>query len=72
VRINIFHHANNGCIHLICRLAQRDAARARFEAKRRTDKDARVNERSERAEQIKEKDKKTMEMFKQLAKERFG
>jgi hypothetical protein len=54
------------------RLAQRDAARARFDAKRRPERDARLVERNERAEQIKEKDQKTMEMFKQLAKERFG
>ncbi|KAF8579250.1 hypothetical protein K439DRAFT_1648531 [Ramaria rubella] len=54
------------------RIAQRDAARARFETKKRGDRDSRLNERNERAEQIKEKDRKTMEMFKQLAKERFG
>lgn len=54
------------------RVAQRDAARSRFEAKRRLDQDARAQGRNERAEQIKEKEKKTMEMFKQMAKERFG
>ncbi|KAF8515812.1 hypothetical protein BU17DRAFT_93227 [Hysterangium stoloniferum] len=54
------------------RLAQRDAARARFEAKKRLNQDSRAQERNERAEQIKEKEKKTMEMFKQMAKERFG
>jgi len=54
------------------RIAQRDAARARFEAKKRESRGSRVNERIERTEQIKEKDRKTMEMFKQMAKERFG
>lgn len=54
------------------RIAQRDAARARFEAKKRETQGSRVSERNERTEQIKEKDRKTMEMFKQMAKERFG
>jgi len=54
------------------RLAQRDAARARFEAKKRSERDAKEQERNERVEQMKEKERKTMEMFKQMAKERFG
>lgn len=54
------------------RLAQRDAARARFEAKTREERGARTQERSERVEQIKERDRKTMEMFRQMAKERYG
>ncbi|KIJ39935.1 hypothetical protein M422DRAFT_32535 [Sphaerobolus stellatus SS14] len=51
-------------------IARRDAARARWDAKKKTD--PREQDRNERAEQLREKDRKTMEMFKQMAKERFG
>ncbi|KAG1783341.1 hypothetical protein EV702DRAFT_1061391 [Suillus placidus] len=53
-------------------IARRDAARKRFEEKRtagREDKTAGVRER---AVALKEKDKATMDMFQQLAKQRFG
>ncbi|GJJ13105.1 hypothetical protein Clacol_007355 [Clathrus columnatus] len=54
------------------RLAQRDAARVRFEAKKKEGYEMRLQERNERVEQIKERDRKTMEMFQQMAKERYG
>lgn len=54
------------------RLAQREAARKRFDEKRNIDRDARDLAGRERAEALKEKDKATMDMFKALAKERFG
>ena len=53
-------------------IARRDAARKRFEEKRaaaREDKGATVRER---AVAMREKDKATMDMFQQLAKQRFG
>lgn len=53
-------------------IARRDAARKRFEEKRaagREDKTAGVRER---AAALREKDKATMDMFQQLAKQRFG
>ncbi|KAG9308969.1 hypothetical protein JVU11DRAFT_11271 [Chiua virens] len=53
-------------------IARRDAARKRFEEKRfaaREDKGATVRER---ADAMREKEKATMDMFQQLAKQRFG
>jgi len=52
------------------RIARRDAARKRFEEKRNVGKDD-VAMR-ERATAIREKDKATMDMFQQIAKQRFG
>jgi hypothetical protein len=54
------------------RLAQRDAARKRFEEKRSGDKDAKEQASRDRAAALKQKDQATMDMFKALAKERFG
>jgi len=54
------------------RVAQRDAARKRFDDKRanmRDDKDATIRERQQK---LREKNDATMDMFKALAKERFG
>ena len=59
-------------INLFGRMAQRDAARKRFDEKRNIDREAREQAGRERAGALKEKDKATMEMFKALAKERFG
>ena len=53
-------------------IARRDAARRRFEEKRgftREDKEAAGRER---ANALREKEKATMDMFQQLAKQRFG
>ncbi|KIM31699.1 hypothetical protein M408DRAFT_317970 [Serendipita vermifera MAFF 305830] len=54
------------------RLAQRDAAKKRFEEKRNHDRESREQANRERVDALKQKDKATMEMFKALAKERFG
>jgi len=58
------------------RIAQRDAARERAEARRQAARDERVGAgpggANERLNAIREKDKQTMEMFKNLAKQRFG
>jgi len=50
------------------RIARRDAARARFEQKREAGRD----DRMERAAAIREKDKATMDMFMQMAKQKYG
>ncbi|KAI0640188.1 hypothetical protein C8Q77DRAFT_1046556 [Trametes polyzona] len=49
-------------------LARRDAARKRFEEKNGD----RMSAARERAEQLRQKDKATMDMFMQMAKEKFG
>jgi hypothetical protein len=49
-------------------IARRDAARAKFEQKR----DDRTSASRERAVAIREKDKATMDMFMQMAKQKFG
>jgi len=54
------------------RLAQRDAARKRFEEKRRADRETKEQASRERVAALKQRDQATMEMFKTLAKERFG
>jgi len=58
------------------RIAQRDAARERAEARRHAARDERVGAgpggATERLNAIREKDKQTMDMFKNLAKQRFG
>lgn len=54
------------------RLAQRDAARRRFNEKRQSHREERVSETQERQSAIREKDKATMDMFKRMAQERFG
>ncbi|KAH7926830.1 hypothetical protein BV22DRAFT_1008149 [Leucogyrophana mollusca] len=51
-------------------IARRDAARKRFEEKR--GKDEKIAATRERSAAIREKDKATMDMFQQLAKQRFG
>ncbi|KAH7906710.1 hypothetical protein BJ138DRAFT_1161996 [Hygrophoropsis aurantiaca] len=51
-------------------IARRDAARKRFEEKR--GKDEKMAAARERGVAIREKDKATMDMFQQLAKQRFG
>ena len=53
-------------------MARRDAARKRFEEKKfgaREDRDAAARER---VDAIRQKDKATMDMFMQMAKEKFG
>ena len=54
------------------RIAQRDAARRRFEEKRAQGRDEKESATRERREAFQAKEKATMEMFKQMAKERFG
>jgi len=49
-------------------LARRDAARARFESKR----EEKMSGTRERAAAMREKDKATMDMFMQMAKQKFG
>ncbi|KAF8547558.1 hypothetical protein OG21DRAFT_1424618 [Imleria badia] len=53
-------------------IARRDAARKRFEEKRGASRDDKVATVRERAVAMREKDKATMDMFQQLAKQRFG
>ena len=53
-------------------IARRDANRQRFEEKKRQEKDSKYVETRERTTQMREKDKATMDMFKAMAKERFG
>ncbi|EJU02868.1 hypothetical protein DACRYDRAFT_94529 [Dacryopinax primogenitus] len=54
------------------RLRQRDAAKSRFEEKKRTERMELEAERNERTRALREKEQGTMEMFKKMAKERFG
>jgi hypothetical protein len=56
----------------IISIAQRDAARKRFEEKRNAGKEDKIAAGRERASAIKDKDKATMDMFQQMAKARFG
>jgi hypothetical protein len=53
-------------------IARRDAARARFQQKREAAREDKVSGSRERVAAIREKDKATMDMFMQMAKERFG
>jgi len=53
-------------------IARRDAARKRFEEKRAAAREDKTATTRERTVAIREKDKATMDMFQQLAKERFG
>ncbi|KZT63941.1 hypothetical protein DAEQUDRAFT_753184 [Daedalea quercina L-15889] len=53
-------------------IARRDAARRRFEEKRHGARDERMTAARERADAIRQKDKATMDMFMQMAKEKFG
>ncbi|GBE77371.1 hypothetical protein SCP_0102440 [Sparassis crispa] len=54
------------------RIAKRDAARKRFEEKKFGGRDERLSAARERADTIRQKDKATMDMFMQLAKNKFG
>ncbi|KAG2116235.1 hypothetical protein BD769DRAFT_1486784 [Suillus cothurnatus] len=53
-------------------IARRDAARKRFEEKRAAGREDKTAGARERAVALREKDKATMDMFQQLAKQRFG
>ncbi|KZV92703.1 hypothetical protein EXIGLDRAFT_613989 [Exidia glandulosa HHB12029] len=53
-------------------IARRDAARKRFEEKKGTGRQERDMEGRERRSAILDREKATMDMFKQMAKERFG
>lgn len=54
------------------RIAQRDAARRRYQEKRQSTVEDKHDTVRDRQEAIRAKDNATMEMFKQLAKEKFG
>jgi len=54
------------------RIARRDAARKRFEEKREAAREEKGIAARERVSAMREKDKATMDMFQQLAKQRFG
>ncbi|KZT01172.1 uncharacterized protein LAESUDRAFT_664574 [Laetiporus sulphureus 93-53] len=54
------------------RIARREASRKRFEEKRHGAGDERLTAARERADAIRQKDKATMDMFMQLAKDKFG
>ncbi|KAG6330545.1 hypothetical protein ID866_8542 [Astraeus odoratus] len=53
-------------------IARRDAARRRYEEKRASTRDDKEAMTRERTNAMREKEKATMDMFQQLAKERFG
>jgi len=53
-------------------IARRDAARARFQQKRESAREEKISASRERVSAIREKDKATMDMFVQMAKERYG
>lgn len=57
---------------MLTRIAQRDAARRRFEEKRGQTREEKGSATKERREAFQAKEKATMDMFKQLAAERFG
>ncbi|KAI0931128.1 hypothetical protein AcW2_000080 [Taiwanofungus camphoratus] len=54
------------------RIARREAARRRFEEKRFGAREERMAATRERADAIRQKDKATMDMFMQIAKDKFG
>lgn len=54
------------------RIARRDAARARFEQKRESAREEKTSASRERAAAMREKDKATMDMFMQMAKQKYG
>ena len=54
------------------RIAQRDAAKQRREAKFQIQREEKAAETRERITTMRAKDTATMDMFKALAKERFG
>ncbi|KAH9175511.1 hypothetical protein EDB89DRAFT_1847644 [Lactarius sanguifluus] len=53
-------------------IARRDAARTKFQQKRESAREEKISASRERASAIREKDKATMDMFMQMAKERYG
>jgi hypothetical protein len=53
-------------------MARRDANRKRFEEKKRQEREAKVGSSTERISVMKEREKATMDMFKAMAKEKFG
>lgn len=53
-------------------IARRDAARKRFQEKRSVTREDNTATARERANAIREKDRATMDMFQQLAKQRYG
>jgi hypothetical protein len=55
-------------VSLYYRIARRDAARAKFEQRR----EEKTSTTRERAAAIREKDKATMDMFMQMAKQKYG
>jgi len=57
---------------MLNRIARRDANRKRFEEKKRQEREAKIASSSERMSTMREKEKATMDMFKVMAKERFG
>jgi len=67
-------HELHRCIILTScfRIAQRDAAKQRREAKLQMQREEKGAETREKVATMREKDKATMDMFKALAKERFG
>jgi hypothetical protein len=55
-----------------CLLWRWDAAKKRFEEKRAAARGERDSEVKERQDAMRQKERATMDMFKQMAKERFG
>ncbi|KAI0307959.1 hypothetical protein B0F90DRAFT_1807302 [Multifurca ochricompacta] len=53
-------------------IARRDAARARFEQKRGATREDKLSASRERVAAIRDRDKATMDMFMQIAKEKYG
>lgn len=55
-----------------CRIAQREANRAKWQEKKATDRGERTAETQERQKALREKERATMDAFMKIAKERFG
>ena len=62
--------ARNSCTR--SRIARRDANRKGFEEKKRQEREAKVAGGQERMSAMREKEKATMDMFRAMAKEKFG
>ncbi|KAI0964610.1 hypothetical protein AcW1_001389 [Taiwanofungus camphoratus] len=65
-------HCSSQSSFRVLRIARREAARRRFEEKRFGAREERMAATRERADAIRQKDKATMDMFMQIAKDKFG
>ena len=70
----VCRHCGTHTADVVCfvRVARRDAARRRFEGKRGARREEMMSVARERTNAMREKDKAAMDMFQQLAMQRFG